>query len=442
MKGVRHLSCFAGEFLTVFLRRNQEHARASAIIRGVFLVLLISFDQTRAHSQSALDLFSSTNLIQINISVPKAGMAALRAYHWDRDNPNPTNRPYALAQVSADGRFFTNVAVHLKGSFGSFRPVNDLPALTLNLDKFAPGQEFHGLNKFSLNNSLQDPTCLHEKLCRELFDAAGVPVPQATHAVVTLNGRRLGLYVLTEGFGKHFLKRYFKKANGDLYDAGYLQDIDHPQELRLDFGNQPDGLPALRRLLAATRQPGPVRRFRELEQVLDVDRFLSMMAMEVILCHWDSYSMNRNNYRIYYDPGSGKLVFMPHGMDQVLGIDRRNLDLPLLPPMAGRVSHALVSTPEGRQRYLARIELLFTRLFKPEELCRHLRQIDAKIAPELRQPQPRWPVRGRDPRAFIMSSGDHAQDVDELCLRISTRADNLRKQLARLSARSEPPLEK
>jgi hypothetical protein len=383
----------------------------------------------------AFDLFPGTNLVRISIVIPPEGMNSLRSYRWTRENPNEANRPYALARVDSGGTFFTNVAVHLKGSFGSFRSVDGLPGLTLNFDKFASGQEFYGLHKLSLNNSVQDPTCLHEKLCRELFESAGVPVPRADHAVVFLNGRRLGLYVVTEGFGKRFLRRYFKKADGNLYDAGYLQDIDQPQKLRLDFGDQPAGLPTLRRLLAATRQLDPTQRFIDLEQVLDVDRFVSMIALEVILCHWDSYSMNRNNYRIYYNPDSGKLVFMPHGMDQVLGIDRPNLDLPLLPQMVGKVSRALVGTPEGRRRYLSRLDHLFVGRFDPVGLCRRLHEIDSKIAPELQPPQHRWPVRREGPRAFIMTSGNRARDVEELCDRISTRADNLRRQLAGLSSR-------
>jgi hypothetical protein len=124
---------------------------------------------------------------------------------------------------------------------------------------------------------------------------------------------------------------------------------------------------------------------------------------------------------------------MPHGMDQVLGIDRPNLDLPLLPHMVGCVSRALVSTPEGRQRYLSRVQQLFVKLFNPDELCRRVHQIDARIAPELKAPQSRWPVRGRDPRAFIMSYGEHAKDVEDLCRRIRVRAESLRKSIAQLS---------
>jgi spore coat protein CotH len=108
---------------------------------------------------------------------------------------------------------YTNVAVHLKGSF-SFQPIDGKPSLTLNFDRFAPGQRFHGLTKIHLNSSLQDPSYLCEALARELFNDAGVPTPRAGHALVNLNGRQLGLFVLIEGVNKQFLKRHFKSANG------------------------------------------------------------------------------------------------------------------------------------------------------------------------------------------------------------------------------------
>src|SRR5207253_2454507 len=91
---------------------------------------------------------------------------------------------------------YRDVGLHLKGNYGTFQPFEKKPSLTLNFDKFVPGQKFHGLDKLHLNNSAQDPSLISEVLCRELFKAAGVPVARATHATVELNGRDAGLYVL------------------------------------------------------------------------------------------------------------------------------------------------------------------------------------------------------------------------------------------------------
>ncbi len=373
------------------------------------------------------NIFESTNLLRISIEIPTGGVAALRKYAWKPDNTNRSSRPKVLASVVEGGRVYTNVSIHLKGGYGSFQSIDRMPSLTLNFDRAAPGQKFHGLTKISLNNSNQDPTCIHEKLCRELFAAAGVPVPRSDYAVVTLNGRKLGLYVLTEGYNKEFLSRYFEKTDGNLYDGGYLQDIDRP--LELNSGKRRGDYAALQRLNVALREGDPAKRFQSLERLVDLDRLISMVAMEVMLCHWDSYSMNRNNYRVYHDPKTDKLVFMPHGMDQVLGIDRANLDLPVTPTMEGMVAKALLDPPQGRRRYVERFEKLFTELFREERLIRRVREIDTKIAPELQQPEKRWTLRSKNPRAFIKTSGDHARDIEELCQRISTRAENIRRRL-------------
>src|SRR6185436_16070515 len=136
----------------------------------------------------------------------------------------------------------------------------------------------------------------------------------------------------------------------NLYEGGILKDIDQP--LQLSPGKNPTNHAAVQRLISASREPDPEKRWRALEAALDMDRFLSMMAMETLLCHSDSYSMNRNNYRLYHDPTTDKLIFMPHGMDRVLGTHRSPLDLSVVPTMLGMVARAVISTPEGRRRHV------------------------------------------------------------------------------------------
>src|SRR5688500_11917603 len=107
------------------------------------------------------NLFEDTNIVRLSIHVPKAGVKLLQRSSWRGGGGN--ERPEATATVTEGGTVYTNVAIHIKGAAGSFRPFDDRPALTLNFDKFARGQRFHGLQKLSLNNSVQDPTFLNEK---------------------------------------------------------------------------------------------------------------------------------------------------------------------------------------------------------------------------------------------------------------------------------------
>jgi hypothetical protein len=106
-----------------------------------------------------------------------------------------------------------------------------------------------------------------------------------------------------------------------------------------------------------------------------------MMAMETILCHSDSYSMNRNNYRLYHDPATDKIVFMPHGMDRVLGTHRSALDLAIVPPALGLVARAVLSTPEGHAVTFS-VSACFYQCFRPDQLCRRVCEIDSRIASE------------------------------------------------------------
>ncbi len=367
------------------------------------------------------DLFQSTSIVRISIEIPEEGMQSLR---HSMPRKGVETKPRAQARVSENGRLYTHVTVQLKG-YTTFRSVDASPGLTLNFDKSSPKQKFHGLSKLSLNNSIQDPTRLHEKVSRELFAAAGVPVPRADYAFVLLNGRELGLYVLVEGFDKQFLKRHFERSDGTLYEAGVLQDIDRP--LRVASGKDRTSSEAVQRLLRASREPDVEERWRALERSLDMDRFLSMVAVETILCHSDSYSMNRNNYRFYHDPGSDKIVFMPHGMDRVLGTHRSGLDLSILPPMLGLVARAVLSTPEGRRRHVARVGTLFTNLFQPNLLCVRVREIEARISSAKTR---ELSFRGHSP--LMSGPGMAGREFPKLCDRIVERAASLAMQFAHL----------
>jgi spore coat protein CotH len=145
------------------------------------------------------DLFTNLTVFKFEIEIAPKDMETLRESTGTTGDPLKDRRDNVPCTVREGGKVYTNVAVHLKGSMGSFRSVDGNPGLTLVFDKFAKGQTFHGLKKISLNNSVQDPTYLHERLAREAFNRAGIPTPRAAFATVRLNRRDLGVRVLIEG---------------------------------------------------------------------------------------------------------------------------------------------------------------------------------------------------------------------------------------------------
>jgi spore coat protein H len=327
-------------------------------------------------SRSTDALFTNRAIPHLRIEIPAQGIAILRSYEFDREG-NGGERTNVLGTVREGTTVYTNVAIHLKGAAGSFRPVDEKPALTLNFDKFASGQRFHGLQKIHLNNSVQDPSFLCEPICRELFLAAGLPTPRAAYATTELNGRDLGLYVLLEGWNKQFLKRHFGNTQGNLYDGGFAKDITNP--LAVNSGDNPEDRSDLEGLVTAAQEPDVNDRLARLEQVLDMDRFLTFIAMEVMLAHWDGYAMNKNNYRVFHDLESNRMVFLPHGLDQMFGVWRATPTSSITPQMKGLIAKAVIQTPQGRRWYLERMSQLWTNVFKVETVTARANELAARV---------------------------------------------------------------
>lgn len=287
------------------------------------------------------------------------------------------NRQYVQGTVREGANVLTNVAIHLKG-MGSFRPLQDKPSFAVRFDRFAPGQVYSGLSKFLLNNSSQDASYLAEYMSTSLFRDAGLPAARVTHAFVRFNGRDLGLYVLIEAMNKEFLHQHFKSARGNLYEA-YTQDID--QQLDQDSG-KPSDQSDRKALVSAVRIADPAQRWSEMHKVLDVDKFISFLALEMFVGHTDGYAMNRNNYRIYHDPYSDKFVFITHGLDWGFS----NPGVGVQPPLNSLVVRALFDVPEGRARYQQRLGMLFTNAFKVDVMTNRVNQMVAKLKAAARTP--------------------------------------------------------
>jgi len=342
--------------------------RGCAGVGALGLTLIVAAGQAAPVPPPGAALFGLGAIHSLRLSVGAADLEGLRR----------SPRAYVRAIVRCGEQVYPDVALRLKGATGSFQPVDDKPALTLDFARFAPAQRFHGLRRIYLNNAVEDPTFLNEWLGTALFRAAGLPAQRVAHARVQLNGRPLGLYVLKEGFTQDFIELHFARGDGALYDNDWGCDID--QRMHRNFGPEPGrGQPELDVLAQAVREPDLERRWVALDRVLDVDRFLTFMALEVILVHRDGYCLARNNFRIYVPPDTGRVVFLPDGLDQLFG----RADVSWKPRPTGLVAAALLSTPEGQRRYHARMLELLDTVFQPAQLASQLDRRLLEIEPAL-----------------------------------------------------------
>ncbi len=346
------------------------------------------------------EVFDPAPVLRIRIEIPPDSVQKLR----------DERRGYVAAAVHIDGTAHEKVGIRLKGSAGSAREIDDKTGFTLKFNQFVLTQRFRGLKKVLLNNAVQDPSYISELLGNEIFRAAGVPAPRMGHARVEVNGRDLGLYVVGEAVTRDFLARWFKDPSGNLYEGpGEVDAEDLDADNRGGAADRQD----LKALRDAAQESDPSERLRRLEAVLDVDRFLSFLALEAITWHWDGYGVGVNNYHLYGDPTSKRMVFIPHGADQLF----QDPGAPVMPGFQGLVARQLLETALGRKRYRERIEALLGAHFEIGKLHHRVVELARRIRPTLHEIDPGQALA-------------HDEVIAELVGRIAGRVRSVREQLA------------
>ncbi len=400
-------------------RRINRMLNYVRLAKSCLAVLLTAAHCLRGHAAAVSaddELFADGAIANLRIEVAAPAMETLRGYAFRRD-VRQEERESVRCTVREGTNTWGDVAIHLKGSLGSFRAIDDAPSFTLNFSKHISRQRFHGLEKISLNTSIQDPTRISEKVCRELYTRGGIPVPRAGYATAELNGRRLGLYVLLEGWNKQFIQRHFPDARGPLYEGPFFGDIDQPPIVA--YGRATKGNLSIAHLLAAAREPNPSKRKARLEAALDMDRFVRLLALDILSWNSDGYAMHANNYRIFHDRKKERLVFLAHGMDQMLTLP----DAPLLPGGDGIVAWGVLSLPEGRQRVLERIREFRSSLFQPEAIRRRALEIALPVGLAM----------GREAGISNAAPPAHSAAVLDWLRRMAERIASIDEQLAGIS---------
>ncbi len=217
------------------------------------------------------------------------------------------------ATVTVDGETHADVGVRKKGFVGSQSDTK--PSLKLRFDKYTDGQSLGGvMERMTLNNSVQDPSMVNTCLSYRVFAAAGSPAPRCNFATVSVNGKDLGLYVHVEEIKAPFLARHFDSAEGNLYE-GTVSDFTPAYRGTIEKKNHEDAddWSDIDAVTAALQDPSDAG-LEALGEIVDLDRFLSFWATEVLIGHWDGYAGNRNNYWFYREP-AGVFVFIPWGVD-------------------------------------------------------------------------------------------------------------------------------
>ena len=139
---------------------------------------------------------------------------------WESFIDTCENEEYAVCAVVIDGEAYRNVGIRAKGntslsmvsSMGS-----DRYSFKVEFDQYDSTKSYYGLDKLSLNNTIQDTTYMKDYLTYRMMDDFGVDAPLCSYAYLTVNGEDWGLYLAVEGVEDAFLQRNYGSDHGELY---------------------------------------------------------------------------------------------------------------------------------------------------------------------------------------------------------------------------------
>jgi spore coat protein CotH len=259
------------------------------------------------------------------------------------------------------------------------------PGLRVDLDRYAPDQTFAGLKSFVLDNLVQDPSMLRERLAMAMFRRLGLPAPREAHARLFINGQYVGLYAIVETIDKGFLARNFGQDDrGNTENDGYLFEYDYTKEYRFEYlGSNLDEYkffdPKTREKDAAAQIWGPIEDMVQTINespdhtfVADASRYLDLglvakhLAIEAFLAENDGILgyAGMNNFYMYRFERSTRSQFLAWDKDNAF----HSADFPILRNVGDNVlSRRTLNVEQFRNRYLDTLLDAVRSALEPEE---------------------------------------------------------------------------
>ena len=139
---------------------------------------------------------------------------------WEGFLETARSEEYSVCSVIIDGEAINNVGIRGKGntSLSSVASMDsDRYSFKIEFDQYDSTKTYHGLDKLSLNNVIQDNTYMKDYLTYQMMKEFGAPAPLCSYAYITVNGEDWGLYLAVEAVEESFLQRSYGKDYGELY---------------------------------------------------------------------------------------------------------------------------------------------------------------------------------------------------------------------------------
>jgi spore coat protein CotH len=259
----------------------------------------------------------------------------------------------------------------------------------LSFDEFVPDRVFHGVDKINLLGTEGDYTLLRERLALGLMRDAGVIAPRVTHARLYVNGRYMGVFPNSEeADDQAFLDAHFEDPDGAYFKVkGYCGDRATLQLVSEDPAaylatyepkagtSEAEVTERLIPMLACASTPSDEDLAACLPEHVDVDQWLTEIAVDMVLPDVDGMAGAGQNFLLYAPPDE-PFVVIPWDKDLSLTLGNHAVS-------DGSIFALEPMWLEGSTPVLVdRMRTIYR-----ERFCGHVLDVAARYAPEVLDPE-------------------------------------------------------
>jgi uncharacterized protein (TIGR03437 family) len=374
---------------------------------------------------------------------------------WERLTANYRgtleSAPYLEAAMEWGPHKFASIGVRFKGN-STYNVNSKKKPFRLKLNEFVKGQKIEGVGAFNLNNAFGDASFVREVEYYELARAAGLRTPRSGFAALYINDVYWGLYGLGEVVNDDFLQSYFGRGEdkGNLYkgdigatfaylgpDKAAYKRVWEKQtnEAADDWSDLIDFCKTLNETPASALEATMAAR-------MDVDSFLTAMALDNVTGNLDGYVGMAQNFNFYRRPSDGRWVWMPWDPSLAFGafpggptgLAAIQMAVDRTAPAGSAASSRplfsrLMSVSAMRRRYLQIYQQLVERVVVAEPLLRRMEQWRALIRPHVARETERLTTLQQFDAAMTTAAGP----APGLRPFVTGRLESVRSQLTALS---------
>lgn len=336
-------------------------------------------------------LYDTTVFRTISLTFTQANWATLLA------NARTTEGNVPCVVTLDNGATNSNVGARYKGNT-SYTMGGTKKSINLDFHYADTNANLMDYTTINLNNAAADETIMREPVYFTVMNRYTVS-PKAAMCKLYINGEYWGVYSLVQQENNQLIKEWFPSTDGDRWKApnagggtgggpggpgggggftsaasalSYLGATASSYTANYELKSTTNSTVAWNRLVNAINvlNNTPAVEFQDkVQDVLDVDRWLWFLGIEIIFADDDSYFNKGADYGFYYEPESGRIAPVQHDGNEAFTAGDVSLS-----PVVGEtgtnrpVLYKLLPVPEFRQRYLAHMRTVLEESFSPAAL--------------------------------------------------------------------------